>query len=45
MKNENKTGGGIYLFDDPNEFLKMMDELQELYNSSSNEDGVELDDY
>ena len=46
MKKENKTGSGIYLFDDPNEFLKAMDKLQELYNnSSSDKNGVELDDY
>ena len=30
---------GIYIFNDPEEFLKLMEELQEVYNSAS-EEGV-----
>lgn len=43
MKNENSNG--IIIYDNPEDFLKVICELQEQYNSSSKEDGVELDEW
>lgn len=36
-----KISSGIFIFEDPEDFLKMMDELQRQYNSRVDEDGVE----
>ena len=42
MKNENSNG--IIIYDNPEDFLKVICELQEQYNSSSNKKGVGLDE-
>ena len=41
---KNKNCGGIFIFEDPEEFLKVMEDLQEQYNKF-HDDGDELDDY
>ena len=43
MKNENSNG--IIIYDNSEDFLKAIEELQEQYNSSSNKKGVGLDEW
>lgn len=43
---KNKNSGGVFIFEDPKEFLKVIEEMQEQYNNQrSNKKGVELNDY
>lgn len=44
LKMKNKSCG-IFIYEDPKEFLKVICELQEHYNSSSDEDGVDINEY
>ena len=41
---KNKTGG-IFIYENPKEFLKVICEMQEQYNSSSDENGVGLNEH